>query len=257
MILKLMIMGHFIADFYAQTNRTAKEKKSSPGILLRHCNYYTVILFLSAVLPLTKDEIFSFAICVLIISILHGMIDFLKIRYEKGRNISPGRSIYLFILDQFLHIGIITAMCLLFHITGGEYVTILMQDFELEAYQNIIAMVIGILICGRPASILIQRVFALIIKPECDKRPGAEQTIIKIENPKVGSYIGVLEREIIFFLGVMGQFGAIGFILTAKSVARYKQLEDQKFAEKYLVGTLLSAVIAIACIGVYNYLKIR
>ena len=44
--------------------------------------------------------------------------------------------------------------------------------------------------------------------------------------------------------------------LTAKSVARYKQLEDQTFAEKYLVGTLLSAVISIACVGIYNYFKI-
>ena len=46
------------------------------------------------------------------------------------------------------------------------------------------------------------------------------------------------------------------FVLTAKSVALYKQLEDKKFAEKYLVGTLFSATIAIACIGIYNYFKI-
>ena len=43
----------------------------------------------------------------------------------------------------------------------------------------------------------------------------------------------MLEREIILILGLMGQFGAIGFVLTAKSLARFRQLEDKEFAEKY------------------------
>ena len=48
----------------------------------------------------------------------------------------------------------------------------------------------------------------------------------------------------------MGQFGAIGFVLTAKSLAKFKRLENKSFAEKYLVGTLLSAFIAIMCIAI-------
>ena len=34
--------------------------------------------------------------------------------------------------------------------------------------------------------------------------------------------------------------------MTAKSLARYKELNDKKFAEIYLVGTLRSIAIAIA-----------
>ena len=34
-------------------------------------------------------------------------------------------------------------------------------------------------------------------------------------------------------------------MLTAKSIARYKELENRDFAEYYLVGTLLSALLAI------------
>ena len=56
-------------------------------------------------------------------------------------------------------------------------------------------------------------------------------------------------REIILLLGLMGQYGAVGFVLTAKSLARYKQLEKKAFAEKYLVGTLLSAFIAFGCVA--------
>ena len=75
---------------------------------------------------------------------------------------------------------------------------------------------------------------------------------IEKEGAKIGSWIGILEREIILILGLMGQFGAIGFVLTAKSLARFKQLENKSFAEKYLVGTLLSAFISIVCIALYK-----
>ena len=41
-----------------------------------------------------------------------------------------------------------------------------------------------------------------------------------------------------------GQWTAIGFVLTAKSVARYNKIsEDPQFAEYYLLGTLLSSLL--------------
>lgn len=67
-----------------------------------------------------------------------------------------------------------------------------------------------------------------------------------------GYLIGVLERVIVLTLGLNGQMGAIGFVLTAKSLARFKQLEVKGFAEKYLVGTLLSMGIALLCILIGN-----
>ena len=44
---------------------------------------------------------------------------------------------------------------------------------------------------------------------------------------------------------VNNQFGLIGFVLTAKSIARFKQMEDKNFAEKYLIGTLTSFLIVL------------
>ena len=60
-----------------------------------------------------------------------------------------------------------------------------------------------------------------------------------------GTYIGMLERIIILLLGILGLYGSIALVLTAKSLARFKQLEDKSFSEKYLVGTLMSLIIAI------------
>ncbi|MFR8165021.1 MAG: hypothetical protein ACLU8D_02400 [Enterocloster sp.] len=68
----------------------------------------------------------------------------------------------------------------------------------------------------------------------------------KSNDSSAGSMIGKLERLIIAMLVIYGEAGAIGFVLAAKSLARYKQFEDQDFTEKFLVGTLASAAIAIA-----------
>lgn len=61
-------------------------------------------------------------------------------------------------------------------------------------------------------------------------------------------------KFIIATLVLNNQLGAIGFVLTAKTIARFKQLEDREFAERYLVGTLLSVAIAlIISITLKNY----
>jgi hypothetical protein len=70
------------------------------------------------------------------------------------------------------------------------------------------------------------------------------------ENPSdtpysAGALIGILERILILALLSVGQYAAIGLVLTAKSVARYDQIAKQKdFAEYYLLGTLLSTLWA-------------
>lgn len=60
-----------------------------------------------------------------------------------------------------------------------------------------------------------------------------------------GRVIGMLERIFIYVFAIAGQFAAIGFILTAKGVVRYKEFNDRTFAEYVLIGTLLSALLAL------------
>lgn len=60
-----------------------------------------------------------------------------------------------------------------------------------------------------------------------------------------GRVIGMLERIFIYTFALGGQFTAIGFILTAKGVVRYRDFGDRGFAEYVLIGTLLSALLAM------------
>ena len=46
------------------------------------------------------------------------------------------------------------------------------------------------------------------------------------------------------------EYSAVAFILAAKGVARFKQLEEREFAEYVLVGTLASTLLTILVAGV-------
>ncbi len=62
---------------------------------------------------------------------------------------------------------------------------------------------------------------------------------------QVGATIGVIERLLIVTFVLLGADAAIGFVVGAKTIARFKQLDDRDFAEYYLLGTLASVSIAI------------
>ena len=54
-----------------------------------------------------------------------------------------------------------------------------------------------------------------------------------------------MERLILITLVVADAISAIGFVLAAKSLARYQELNNREFAEYYLVGTLTSFTLAL------------
>src|SRR3989449_4460005 len=55
-----------------------------------------------------------------------------------------------------------------------------------------------------------------------------------------GRAVGSLERALALTMVLLGDYAAVGWIIAAKSLARFKQLEDREFAEYFLVGTLRS-----------------
>ena len=61
-----------------------------------------------------------------------------------------------------------------------------------------------------------------------------------------GALVGILERLLVFTLIVVGQWGVIGFVITAKSIARFRELEEKDFTDYYLAGTFSSLLVAVA-----------
>jgi hypothetical protein len=62
---------------------------------------------------------------------------------------------------------------------------------------------------------------------------------------QVGATIGILERILIVVFVLTGSEAAIGFVVAAKTLARFRLLDDRDFAEYYLLGTLGSVAVAI------------
>ncbi|KAA3616954.1 MAG: hypothetical protein D8M58_04850 [Calditrichaeota bacterium] len=60
-----------------------------------------------------------------------------------------------------------------------------------------------------------------------------------------GKLIGILERSLIYFLIIFNQVAAIAIIIALKSIARFKEMDDKNFAEYFLIGSLLSIVVAV------------
>lgn len=84
-----------------------------------------------------------------------------------------------------------------------------------------------------------------------DARP-AEETTAQLRN--AGMYIGWLERFLILTALLLRSPATAGLVLTAKAIARYPQFKHVRFAEYFLIGTLLS--LCVAMIGGLILLKL-
>ncbi len=62
---------------------------------------------------------------------------------------------------------------------------------------------------------------------------------------RAGRIIGVLERILVFTLVLLGEYLGIAVVFTAKSIARFENLNKREFAEYYLIGTLTSVICAM------------
>lgn len=69
-----------------------------------------------------------------------------------------------------------------------------------------------------------------------------------------GMYIGWLERFLILTSLLLHSPATAGLVLTAKAIARYPQFKHVRFAEYFLIGTLLS--LSVAMLGGLILLKL-
>lgn len=113
------------------------------------------------------------------------------------------------------------------------------------SFEKTVSIILILIVIGRPSSILIERMKPTETRPLIvnDKESNENSQIRKTN---YGSIIGILERLIIVLLSLLNLWSSIALVFTAKSIARFKQLEDKGFAQKYLIGTLLSLGITLA-----------
>ena len=229
MIVAILISVHLLADFLFQTSAYSEKKRKMLKPLLLHCFIYFIV-FEIVLLPILQFK--KAFLLGMIISVLHFFINFTKNKLEKS---FPQRrlQIWIFSINQLIHFALLIGMNYIFNLENSVSNLYL----KLEGYENfkIIILYISVFsIIFEPASLFIRKLFTSI-SPKIYPKANLEE----------GNIIGKLERIIIAILLLNNQFGVIGFVLTAKSIARFKQMENRDFAEKYLIGTLTSFLIVL------------
>lgn len=245
LLITVMITLHVLADFYLQTDKIAQNKVFSFKGVLIHSLQYGIPFILAFVFVRFNPLLL---ICFILAVIAHYLIDSLK--YWMS-NRSEFRSFFakpalVFLTDQLLHIVSLLLIVLL-------YVNVILQKpllylygiwSELLGVLNLkpafaISWLLLILLILKPANITFGLFFSTFKPDEEAKRDEKQQ--------KAGAIIGSLERILIVFFISINQYSALGFILTAKSIARYDAItKDRTFAEYYLIGTLVSVVFSVA-----------
>ena len=102
-------------------------------------------------------------------------------------------------------------------------------------------LVFGLLLVLNEANIVLRYLLKLLGLESL----GTSEDEVDQEEYNTGRLIGLLERIFVFLFVLLNQYAAIGFILAAKGVARFQDFKSRTFAEYVLIGTLLSALLAM------------
>lgn len=233
-----VLMAHILADFYAQSDGVAKRKAKSPKTLFWHCALYALVFGACVLLLLGGSAV---APVILMGILAHACIDCGK--YLLGKRISLDK-LKVFCADQAIHIAILV-LAVVTCSDGLKWSCLAMgavAAFGTKAWANGMALAFAFLIVGKPTSIFVSFVLSTVEGSNAHEGgSGCESTSAL----KAGRWIGVLERVIVVVMTLWNEFGAIAFVLTAKSIARFDLLKERSFAERYLVGTLASVAVAI------------
>lgn len=232
----LLLLCHVFGDFYLQTEKlvAAKNRQLRAALFahIAHASVHGLLVF--GVLFLAYGWMPSLAAISGIVWLTHFLIDVIKVS-------SPSkRPLLAFTLDQCAHIAILIAIAL-YIIDVPTFQ--LSSDWKHPNVLNGLVYLLAFLLILKPASVVV----SLMLESMHSGSPAAEMTL-----PQGGQILGYLERLIILILIVLNQFAAIGFVIAAKSVLRFSDLnrlrdgsDESKqnalyLTEYVLVGTFTS-----------------
>jgi hypothetical protein len=227
-----LLIAHIIGDFVLQPNKWVVDKN-----LKKHKSKFLYIhglVHLIALIILLKFN-FSYWPYILFIVISHMIIDLIKLNLIDKINNS-----ILFVLDQIVHLIIISIMVYIKH----PYKINIEKIYSKES----LILILALLSVTFVSSIIIKMIMSKWDLEEDNSDDSLQSA---------GMYIGILERLFVFSFIILNQWSAIGLLIAAKSVFRFGDLsraKDRKLTEYILIGTLVSFGLSILIGLLYKYL---
>lgn len=228
--LLLLFAGHLLSDFFFQTASIARNKGRQISALMLH-GLWTFVVHAAVLFPFWNGPVL---IGIAALSLVHIGIDWIKPRlFGNG-----GRTLSAFFLDQGFHL--LTLIALSWVVSyRGDVQSPLISAGKLDLYVRAMVIVAGFAFNGKGGTTIVRMLlsrFPAISGPLKEDKNGAYA---------MGLVIGDLERFILYLLVLLGHWGALGFVIAAKSIARFKGLDEKGFADYYLIGTLASVLVAL------------
>lgn len=272
-LLLRLIIAHLLTDFVFQPKSWVVDREQRQG---KSAKLYLHVLITAIVAYLLSGLYTNWVIPVVIFS-SHLMIDYLKSKTDKDK-------FRYFIIDQLAHLMVILLLSLSIEHTWSSSLSTLKLITDSSKFWIIAT---GYLFVTTPLGIIIGRatqkwrdqislekartLAELPTLPPDSLETAAtdserETTLTNQDNNRseeqelglasAGKWIGICERILILTFVIMGQYTAIGFLMTAKSILRFSEKENTQLKTEYvLVGTLVSFASS-AMIGVLVQLAI-
>jgi hypothetical protein len=221
-----LVFAHMLADFALQTDGMVRNKRK-PQVLLAHI----------AIVATVSWAALGFApvwTLLALIAVSHLAIDAMKLNWGND-------GFRDFALDQAAHLAAIAIGVILF---PGAYAAGLWAAPAVATLPGIDRLPEAmVLVAGLVATVWAggYAVGALMTNVQMPAKPESL--------PSGGRLIGKLERLLILILVLVGEAGAIGFLIAAKSILRFNELAgeaDRHVSEYVIIGTLASFAWALA-----------
>jgi hypothetical protein len=235
-----LLLAHLTADFPLQSDWIARNKGKRSWALITHIAIHYVTAWICLELFTSTSYLSGFNQLITIgYLVIHLLIDIAKSRITAGK---PKRdTATLFVLDQLLHVCFaLLAAILLAHVRISWLWNWQINETIRFRILVIITVYVGAVFGGGH----LIRYFTKGLSSNMTDVTGS-QTPEQLKN--AGMYIGWVERFLVITAIAAQAPALVGLILTGKSIARFPELKDARFAEYFLIGTLLS--ISIAVIG--------
>ena len=231
-------LAHLLTDFVFQTTRIVSNKHRGEwrGYLIHGVTHYLAVMAIVTLADPYRLPTLSFQLLAVSLSLVHLLVDWAKVSLIKSHRIPDNA--FAFVLDQAIHlVTVIGAVFLLVH-PSQTFVLWLNRIRLLQESILLVSVVYVLVIFG--GGYFIRALIDPLWKEEEGQTAREHQEVIN-----AGLYIGWLERFLVLTALFLQSPATVGFILAAKSIARYPELKSVRFAEYFLIGTLLSVAIAI------------
>jgi hypothetical protein len=228
-----LYLAHLLTDFVFESDRLVAGKRNSAALAyVEHGGIH----LLSAALLLGLSS-----------PVLVGSLDFYWGKLSLARLTTKAEGTLTFVAGQLVYVFPVCVAAEIIAKTPLRELMVGLSWVQTHAEQTLLLLVVyvGVIFGGG-------YFVRLVTKPLIRGDLGlGGQTTEELQN--AGMYIGWLERFLILTSLLLQSPATVGLILTAKSIARYPEFKSKRFAEYFLIGTLLS--ISIGVVGGLILLK--